>query len=93
MSIGASADSPPIKPRVCQVKEYIVFLDQVIGKGQFGTVVKAQRAADLLSSDDNSSKSKFVKPCLDNSKKIYACKIYENEFLSSEDMQMVLKEV
>lgn len=28
-------------PKVVKVDEYIVFYDEVLGKGQFGTVVKA----------------------------------------------------
>ena len=38
----------PRAPKVRKVNGYIIFYDEVIGQGQFGTVVKAQLAADIL---------------------------------------------
>jgi len=35
-------------PKIRKVNNYIIFYDEVIGQGQFGTVVKAQLASDLL---------------------------------------------
>lgn len=40
-------------PKIRKVKNYIIFYDEIIGKGQFGTVYKAQLASDLLT--DNGS--------------------------------------
>ena len=36
-------------PKVRKVNGFIVYYDDIIGEGQFGTVVKAQLASDLLS--------------------------------------------
>ena len=35
-------------PTIRKVNDYLVFYDEVLGKGQFGTVVKAQLAVDVL---------------------------------------------
>ena len=35
-------------PKIRKVNGYIIFYDDIIGQGQFGTVCKAQLASDLL---------------------------------------------
>ena len=35
----------------------------------------------------------MAKPCVDHSKTIYACKIYNTDSFSKEDLEMVYKEV
>ena len=37
---------PP--PQVRKVNDFIIFLDEVLGEGQYGKVCKAQLASDLL---------------------------------------------
>ena len=54
----------------------------MIGKGNYGTVVKAQKASDLVDTHQSTGLSLIIRPNIDYSKKIYACKIYENEFFS-----------
>ena len=81
-------------PKVRKVNGYIIFYDEVIGQGQFGTVVKAQLATDLLKeSDRKSGSAPVVRSTVDASKTIYACKIFDAERFTEEDMQHVLKEV
>ena len=36
------------QPQVRKVNDFIVFMDEVLGEGQYGKVCKAQLAADLL---------------------------------------------
>ena len=38
-----------------KVNEYIIFYNEVLGQGQFGTVVKAQRASDLIEDQDSNA--------------------------------------
>ena len=45
------------------------------------------------SSDESLSQKKLTRPRSDNTKQIYACKIFENEFLCNEDLEMVMKEI
>ena len=35
----------------------------------------------------------MFRPRFDNTKRVFACKIFNNEFLSSDEMQTVIKEV
>lgn len=74
---------------------YIIFYDEVIGQGQFGTVVKAQLATDLLDKDDGTSSSgqAVVRSTVDATKPIYACKVIDTEAFSEPEMQAVFKEV
>ena len=49
-----SSNSKKNTPKIRKVNGYIIFYDEVIGRGQFGTVVKAQLASDLLSEEEKS---------------------------------------
>jgi serine/threonine protein kinase len=59
------------------VNGYLVYIDEVLGIGQYGKVCKAQLATDV--------KSKI--------NKVYACKIMEVAGISQEDMDCISKEV
>lgn len=73
---------------------YIIFYDEEIGKGQFGTVVKAQLASDLMpSASQNKDGKKVIRSTIDQTKPVYACKIFETEKFNEEDMQHVFKEI
>ena len=37
-----------IPPKIRKVNNYVIFYDEVIGKGAFGTMVKVQLAKDLI---------------------------------------------
>ena len=78
---------------MCKVNDYVIFQDEVIGKGNYGTVVKAQKASDLVDTHQSTGLSLIIRPSIDYSKKIYACKIYENEFFSPDQMNMVFREM
>jgi len=77
---------------VRKVNDFIVFMDDVLGEGQYGKVCKAQLAAELLSSI-NGSKQQAVRSTVDITKKIYACKIIEISDISAEDLACIHKEV
>ena len=99
-SSSASRGSSQRPAQVRKINDYIVFLDEVIGKGSFGTVVKAQKAADLIQPEPGSAKGstktggkQTVRSTVDPSKTIYACKIFDTETFSEESMQIIFKEV
>ena len=74
-------------PKVRKVNNFIIFYDELIGKGQFGTVVKAQLASDLIPQDDRDKKGQqTVRSTVDPKKPVYACKIFETENFNKEDM-------
>ena len=45
--------SGSVLPRIRRVNDYIIFFDEVLGIGEFGTVVKAQLASDLTDPQDS----------------------------------------
>ena len=55
--------------------------------------MKAQLAADLTSEKKADGSTQTVKPYVDQTKKIFACKIYDTENFAKEDLEMVFKEV
>lgn len=65
------------QPAVRKVNGYLVYLEDVLGVGQYGKVCKAQLATDV--------KSKI--------NKVYACKIMEVAGISQDDMDCISKEV
>lgn len=75
-----------------KVNGFIVFVDDVLGEGQYGKVCKAQLASDLLQ-NVNGSKQQAVRSTVDPTKKIYACKIIEIADISKEDLDCIHKEV
>ena len=75
-----------------KVNDYIIFYDDVIGKGSFGTVVKAQLAADLMDKQGKGAQQ-TVRPHVDPTKTVYACKIFDVENFNEDDLQIVFKEV
>lgn len=79
-------------PTVRKVNGFIVFIDDVLGEGQYGKVCKAQLAADLLT-DVGGAKTQAVRSTVDPTKKIYACKIIEIGDISKEDLDCIHKEV
>ena len=64
-------------PKVRKVNGFLVFIDDVLGVGQYGKVVKAQLESE--------ARQKI--------KKIYACKIIEIVNISQDDMECIEKEV
>ena len=75
-------------------------MDEVIGQGSFGTVCKAQKAADLMQPESNSTKGstknggkQTIRPTVDPEKTIYAAKIFDVENFSEESLQIIFKEV
>ena len=45
--------SPSRVPKIRKVNEYLIYYDEVLGKGQFGTVVKAQLATESSDAQDS----------------------------------------
>jgi hypothetical protein len=77
---------------VRKVNDFIVFMDDVLGEGQYGKVCKAQLAADLLQ-NVNGTRQQAVRSTVDPTKKIYACKIIEIADISEDDLKCIHKEV
>lgn len=72
------SDQKPKKPsNIRQVKGYLVFFDEQLGKGQFGAVVKARLQSELKSANP----------------KTFACKIMDVANISQDDMDAIQKEV
>ena len=64
-----SPKKPPKKaPKIRKVNEYIIFYDEVLGEGQFGKVVKAQLASDLIDVQDSNTERQRVASTVDSSK-------------------------
>lgn len=93
-----SSQRSRLNPKVAKVRKvnnYIIFYNELIGEGQFGTVVKAQLAADLLSADNSAASGgqKTVRSTVDPDKTIYACKIIDSASFTEKEQQLVFKEV
>ena len=73
-------------PKIRKVNEYIIFYDEVLGEGEFGIVVKAQRASDLDANQDSNAGKQIVAPTVDQSKQVFACKICNLENFSDKDL-------
>ena len=82
-------------PQVRKVNDFIVYMDEVLGQGQYGKVCKAQLAADLLmeTTSKEGAMKHAVRSKVDPTKKIYACKIIEISDVSEEDLECIHKEV
>ena len=80
-------------PKIRKVNNYIIFFDEVIGQGQFGTVVKAQLASDLLGESQRKVGQQVVRSTVDVSSKVYACKIFDIDNLTDDDIKLIFKEV
>ena len=80
-------------PKIRKVNNYIIFFDEVIGQGQFGTVVKAQLASDLLGESQRKVGQQVVRSTADVSSKVYACKIFDIDNLTDDDIKLIFKEV
>ena len=65
------------KQNIRLIKNFAVFMDDHLGKGQYGNVCKAKLVDDIKS----------------NSKKIYACKIMEVANIKPQEMACIEKEV
>lgn len=66
------------QPQVRKVNGFIVFVDDVLGEGQYGKVCKAQLASDIMKKQEGApAKQQAVRSTVDSTKKIYACKIIE----------------
>ena len=64
------------QPQVRKVNGFIVFVDDVLGEGQYGKVCKAQLASDIMKKQEGPQmKQQAVRSTVDSTKKIYACKI------------------
>ena len=60
-------------PNIRLIKGYVVFLDQNLGKGQFGQVCKAKLATELK----------------DKNAKTFACKIMDVTKISAEELAIM----
>ena len=69
--------SKAIKPETKLIKGFIVYLDEFLGKGQYGQVCKAKKASEAKNEN-----------C-----KIYACKIMEVANIDKKEMACIEKEV
>ena len=67
----------PGQPLVRKVTDYLVYIEEVLGIGQYGKVCKAQKHEEQKQKID----------------KTYACKIIEIVSISQEDMDCIEKEV
>ena len=78
-----------------KVNGFIVFVDDVLGEGQYGKVCKAQLASEIMPKPaaGGQVKQQAVRSTVDISKKIYACKIIEIADISHEDLECIHKEV
>lgn len=77
-SKNAAAAGGKKKPTTRKVTDYIMYVEEVLGIGQFGKVVKAQKQSEVKDSKNP---------------KTYACKIMEITNISKEDMDCIEKEV
>ena len=81
------------------MNDFIVYMDEVLGEGQYGKVCKAQLASDLLTEttskkgNADGAKRQAVRSTVDPTKKIYACKIIEISDVSQDDLDCIHKEV
>ena len=66
------------KPQTRKVTDYIMYVEEVLGIGQFGKVVKAQKQSECKESKNPPT---------------YACKIMEITNISKDDMDCIEKEV
>jgi len=64
-------------PSIRKVTDYLVYVEEVLGIGQYGKVCKAQKQEDAKAKLD----------------KILACKIIDIVSISQEDMECIEKEV
>ena len=75
------------------MNDFIVYMDEVLGQGQYGKVCKAQLASDLLihtpGKEGENGKRQAVRSTVDPSKKIYACKIMEIAGVEQEDLDCI----
>jgi hypothetical protein len=69
--------TPKPKQTIKQVAQYTVFMDEQLGKGQYGVVCKAKLATEVKDKDA----------------KIYACKIMEITNISQQDFIAIDKEI
>ena len=56
-------------------------------------VVKAQKVTDLIDENNTENDKLVVRPNVDPEKKIYACKIYETDRCSKDDLLRISKEI
>ena len=80
-------------PKIRKVNNYIIFFDEVIGQGKFGTVVKAQLASDLLGESKGKVGQQVIRSTVDVSSKVFACKIFDIDHLTDDDIKLIFKEV
>ena len=74
-------------PKIRKVNEFIIFYDEVLGEGEFGIVVKAQKASDLDANQDSNAGKQVVAPTVDLSKQVFACKICNLVNFSEKDLE------
>ena len=85
--------SGSVSPRIRRVNDYIIFFDEVLGIGEFGTVYKAQLASDLTDPQNSEAERLKVRPTVDESKQIFACKIYDLQKFEESELEQVMTEV
>ena len=95
MQTSASSDLAKRKqePKIRRVNDFIVYFDEITSMDQLGTVVIAQKVADLLDENYPEHEKLVVRPYVDPEKKIYACKIYETDRCSEDDFYRAFKEI
>ena len=95
MQTSASSDLAKLKrqPNIRKVNDFIVYYDEIISTDKQGAVVKAQKVADLIDESNTKHERLVVSPHIDPEKKIYACKIYETDRCSKDDLLRICKEI
>ena len=86
----SAVPKPKTSPNVRKVNGFLIYMDEFLGEGQYGKVVKAQKIEDQKV---KGQKQVGYKATPDTSKLIYACKIIDVANISQEDMESIQKEV
>ena len=68
-----------------KVNGFLIYVDELLGEGQYGKVCKAQKITDQVAE----SGKQGYRATPDISKPIYACKIIDIANISNEDMDCI----
>lgn len=65
---------------------YLIYMDELLGEGQYGKVVKAQKISDQV---EDGKPLTVYRSTPDTSKPIFACKIIDVVNINQEDMDCI----